>query len=255
MALQKLKKWRNIPAKLKSIARNNLDLIVTSAETSENLVSLTFDDGPHPAYTPRILELLDKYQAKATFFVVGKLADKYPSILQQMKNSGHAIGNHTWHHSPVPLIPRRERIRQLRKTQHLINHDGQKLFRPPWGFINWSAYLDAKLLGFKIICWDEVVYDWLNPSPAEVFQRLDSNIRPGSIILLHDNICNTIKPEYVPRDNLIEGLERYLKKYQAGYKFVTVPKLLQHGSPQYKYGLKGKDEKARSIPENVLQNF
>jgi peptidoglycan/xylan/chitin deacetylase (PgdA/CDA1 family) len=248
-------KWRRIPTKIRHLARSNLDLIVTGAETSEKIVSLTFDDGPNPLYTPRILDLLDRYSVKATFFVVGKLASKYPSIIERIQASGHAIGNHTWNHSPVPLLGRRERIRQIRNTQQLFNNHGEKLFRPPWGFINLAAYTEAILMGYKVIFWGTSLRDWLNPSAEEVLQRLDTKIKPGSIILMHDNLCDTVKPEYASRDNLIEGLEKCFKKYTSEYKFVTVPQLLSGRTPTYKYGLLRKSEKTSVIPESALSKI
>ncbi len=249
------KKWGKIPDKIRRLARSNLDLIVTGAETNEKIVSITFDDGPNAEYTPRILDLLDKYGAKATFFVVGKLACRHPSIINRIQASGHAIGNHTWGHSPVPLLNRRERIRQVRNTQRLFDYHSEKLFRPPWGFINLAAYAEIKLLGYKVIFWETSLRDWLNPSADEILQRLDTAIRPGSIILMHDNLCNTAKPEYASRDNLIEGLERCLKKYTSEYEFVTVPQLLKRDTPRYKYGLLRKSEKGLAIPESALSKI
>jgi peptidoglycan/xylan/chitin deacetylase (PgdA/CDA1 family) len=252
MLLNKLKKWRKIPAKTRRLVRNNLPLICTSVETDENIASITFDDGPHPEYTPKILNLFEKYGAKATFFVVGKRARRYPEVIRQIKEHGHAIGNHTWSHVAVPLISRKEEFEQIRKTQRQLGRSGEKLFRPPWGFVDAASYGEVKLLGYKVICWDAVVYDWLNPSAEEIFERLDAKIRPGSIMLLHDNLCNSIKPEYIPRDDLIAGLERYLRKHAASRQFVTVPELLRQGKPQYKYGLLKKSEKAALVPEDVL---
>jgi peptidoglycan/xylan/chitin deacetylase (PgdA/CDA1 family) len=252
MLLNELKKWRRLPAKAKSLVRNNLPLIYTSVDTDENIAAITFDDGPHPEYTPKILRLFEKFDAKATFFVVGERARKYPEIIHQIKETGHAIGNHTWSHVAVPLISRKEQFGQIRKTQRQLGRSGEKLFRPPWGFLDAASYSVVKLLGYKVICWDHVAYDWLDPSAGEIFERLDAKIRPGSILLLHDNLCNSIKPEYIPRDHLIAGLERYLEKHAASRQFVTVPELLKRGKPQYKYGLLKRSEKKELVPENVL---
>jgi len=250
MEIKKMLKWRNIPAKFKSIARKNLNLIITGVETNQKVVALTFNDGPHPEYTPRILDLLDQYGAKATFFTVGGDARKHYSIIRRIRSAGHAIGNHTYSHKPMPLISRSERFRQIQNTQRLIQQN-EKLFRPPWGFIDWPGYVDVKLLGFKVVYWEAAVYDWRNSSPDEIFQRLDKNVRSGSIVLMYDNLRDSIG-EDIRLDNLIEGLECYLQKYASHYRFVTVPQLLTLGAPRYTYGLHRKDEKDALIPEDML---
>lgn len=234
------------------IAKSKLDLVIYGVETTQRVVAITFDDGPNEKYTPQILDLLDRYDAKATFFVVGEAAQKYPLIIKRIAESGHTLANHTWKHSPVPLMSKRERFRQLRDTRDLLKPHGAMLFRPPWGFLSLASYIDVRLLGYKTIFWDVVGFDWLDHSSEEIFEHLDSNIHPGAIVLLHDNIYNTIKPEYETRDSMIAGLEKYLDKHSSIYRFVTVPHLLSVGTPKYKYGLLKKSEKSAAVPDNVL---
>lgn len=229
--------------------RKNLKLAITGVETPEKVIALTFDDGPHPVYTPLILDLLEQYQAKATFFVVGEAARENRFLIKKMREQGHAIGNHSWNHLAMPLISRKERLKQIRDTQSEINAKRKKLFRPPWGFLTLSSYIDVKLLGYKIVLWDTVAFDWLDRSSDKLFKQLDSNIKPGSIILMHDNL----KPTFKPRDELIKALEKYLKKYAETYKFVTLPQLLTIGDPRYKYCLSREEDKFTLIPKHNLK--
>jgi peptidoglycan/xylan/chitin deacetylase (PgdA/CDA1 family) len=110
---------------------------ITHVATREPVAALTFDDGPHPDYTLRLLEILGRHQATATFFVVGEAAQRHPDVVRQIAASGHALGNHGWDHTSLVTVDGRERRRQVRACAAAIGPCGERLFRPPFGHQSW----------------------------------------------------------------------------------------------------------------------
>ena len=249
MEVKKYLKPENYIDKAFGMLRGRLKLVLKRVETTRKAVALTFDDGPHPVYTPELLELLDRYQARATFFFVGESAEKYPHIVKRAAASGHAIGNHSWSHPPMPCINRKERLKQIARTKKVLQPYGQKLFRPPWGFLTFSSYLDVSSLGYTPVYWDVAANDWCDLSADELFNRLDTKIRPGSIVLMHDTLYVPSETEQVPRETLFQVLDEYLQKHQNRYNFVSVPELLRLGRPVYEFGIKRKKDAGRLLPD------
>ena len=210
---------------------------ITSVITHESVVALTFDDGPHPSYTPHLLEILKQHKAHATFFMVGVAATRSRDIVRQVAEAGHAIGNHSWDHQSFPLLTRRKRWAQIRACQQATAPYGARLFRPPYGHQNTTSCLDAFLLGFQVVTWNIVAYDWLDHDPAWMMERIKKKIRPGSIILFHDRLHDAIDKRYLPRDAALEAVNRLLTEVGNVYRFIIVPAMLQLGSPQKKYWL------------------
>lgn len=202
---------------------------ITHVATREPIVALTFDDGPHPEYTPRLLEILARYGAKATFFVVGETATKYPELLQKMAGAGHAIGNHSWGHRSFPALGRNERRQEMEACEALIAPYSQKLFRPPYGNQIFASRFDAWRLGFRVIAWNVTGTDWRNDDAQAVFRRLADRLRPGSIILLHDALFDLEDQKFAVRDATLGAVQLLLERYAQTYRFVTVPELLQRG--------------------------
>ena len=181
---------------------------ITRVITNEALVALTFDDGPHHEFTPRILHILAKYKAHATFFMVGKRAQRHKELVKKVWQSGHAIGNHSWDHPSFPLISRNERRRQLRLCANAIAPYGQRLFRPPYGHQNIASYIDVVLSGYKVLTWNTIAYDWKeDQDPEWMANQLKDNVKPGMIILLHDALC--VARQY-NRENVNTALEIFL---------------------------------------------
>lgn len=204
---------------------------ITHVATQENVVALTFDDGPNPEVTPRLLEILDRHQAKATFFVVGESAKDQPQLLRQMAEAGHAIGNHTWDHISLPLVTSQERQDQIRACKEAITPYGQPLFRPPFGHLNLAARVDLFRLGYQVITWNLMGIDWLDHDADWLVARLTQEIRPGSIILLHDRLYQFPEKRFADRTPTLEAVDTVLQQLTGKYRFVTVPKLLQYGKP------------------------
>ncbi|MGH8754891.1 MAG: polysaccharide deacetylase family protein [Burkholderiales bacterium] len=122
---------------------------ITHVSTSDAVAALTFDDGPHPEFTRRLLDILDRYQARATFFIVGRSAQRYPELVKRIAQAGHALGNHSWDHPSFPYISRRERRLQIRACAKAIHPYGLKLFRPPYGNQSIASRLDALCIGIS----------------------------------------------------------------------------------------------------------
>lgn len=178
----------------------------------EKVVYLTFDDGPIPEITPWVLDLLDKYNIKATFFMVGDNIRKHPAEFEMVKSRGHRIGNHTFNHLKGFGTPLDTYMENVEKANSYMHTD---LFRPPHGHMSFSQY--HKLKGkYKIIMWDVVTRDyskWLNGK--EVFAKLKKYVRNGSIITFHDSIKSEANMKYaLPRS--IEWL------LEQGYEFRTL---------------------------------
>lgn len=205
---------------------------ITHVSTHERIAALTFDDGPHPEFTPRLLEVLEHYGARATFFMVGESASRYPELVRRIADAGHAIGNHSWDHPSFPAITSRERVRQIRACEEVIGSNGQKLFRPPFGNQTFRSRLDALRLGYRVVAWNVVGSDWKDDSPEVVFERLARRLGPGSILLLHDALFTVENERFASRESTIGAVRLLLERYAHEYRFVTVPELLRMGRQQ-----------------------
>ena len=172
-------------------------------------IFLTFDDGPHPLVTPWVLDILKEHHAKATFFVVGDNAKKYPDLIQRIKNEGHSLGNHTFHHLMGWKSKSSAYIQDILACQDLVGD--QKMFRPPYGRINvWSI---PALSSYDIVMWDVLSKDYRPAlNQKRHLKRICRQTRNGSIIVFHDSL----KAEHNLRAMLPEYLERMS---QRGFQF------------------------------------
>jgi peptidoglycan/xylan/chitin deacetylase (PgdA/CDA1 family) len=207
---------------------------VHRVETSRSVAALTFDDGPDPTTTPDLLDLLDAHEARATFFVVGRAASEHGALIREIHRRGHVLGNHTWSHSPFRSLSSRQRRDELRRCDESTAPFGTRLFRAPWGDLSLSGRLDLLLKGYQVIGWDVQVQDWLDVSAADIACRLKQQVRPGSIILLHDALYQTQGETGIAsnRRAMLDGLEMYLTDAQ-NLQFTTIPALLRAGNPVY----------------------
>ena len=205
---------------------------IVSVATRECAAALTFDDGPHPDYTPRLLDVLKEHDARATFFMIGDAAHRQSGLVERVVAEGHAVGNHTWDHPYLPSTPARERRRQIRACRRVLAPHGQRLFRPPFGAQSLALCLEAFWLGYRVVNWNFASRDWLPQEPEGLADRLCQGIRPGSIVLLHDAIYVSTQP--VPqynREPMLAGLGMFLDRIGDRFRFVTVPELLRLGRP------------------------
>jgi peptidoglycan-N-acetylglucosamine deacetylase len=204
---------------------------ITSVSTSQPMVALTFDDGPDPMCTPRLLDILQKHNAKATFFMVGQAAARHPDIVEQVAGGGHVIGNHSWDHPSFPLITGRERRAQIRACAQAIAPYGQPILRPPYADQNLWSRLDAVWLGYQVIMYSVTADDWLDHDADWMKSRIMSRIRNGSIILLHDSLFRYGEDRYTDRAMMLDMVDALLRELSGRFSFVTVPELLRKGRP------------------------
>ncbi|OYT10902.1 MAG: polysaccharide deacetylase family protein [Bacteroidetes bacterium 4572_112] len=186
-------------------------------KTNEKVLYFTFDDGPIPELTPKALKILDKYNAKATFFMVADNVRKHPDVYQQVMDAGHAIGNHSYNHVKGWKLSNEEYYSNIAKASDLLN---TKLFRPPYGQISPSQ---AKHLAkdYNIIMWSVLSGDYdKNTSPEQCFNNILRKAKNGSIIVMHDNL----KAE----ENMLFALEESLKHFsQLGYRFDSLANIYE----------------------------
>ncbi len=208
---------------------------ITHVKTSSPLVSLTFDDGPDPEYTPRLLRILAEFGAKATFFMVGESADKYPDLVKQVNDAGHTVANHTWDHPSLRFSGRKEVEQQLKKCSAAIAPYENKILRPPWGELSLLSRFRAFVKGYKVVTWNAHAQDWIEPDAEKMTSRLMEEIKPGSIVLLHDTIYSS-RNDTVQRDRtpLLEAVNNLLRQTSDRFTYVTLPELLEKGDPVFK---------------------
>lgn len=222
-----------VAGKMTSLILKNLMGTVTHVETTTPVVAITFDDGPDPVYTPKVIDTLSKYGAHATFFIVGKAAQRHPELVRMIAERGHAVGNHSWDHPSFPLVSREERRDQIMRCEEFLKPYGVKIFRPPYGDQDVSSRLDAFLLGYSVVTWDVVALDWLDHSAESMLRRVTSQIRAGSIVLFHDSLFQHIREQYLDRYQMLKALDMLLSGLGEKYKFITIPEIFKYGRKRY----------------------
>jgi peptidoglycan-N-acetylglucosamine deacetylase len=192
--------------------------ITWKINTDEKVIYLTFDDGPIPYLTEKILKILDLFNAKATFFCVGDNVRKYPSIYHEILAEGHMTGNHTFSHLSGLTTDTEAYIKNIEKASEYID---SSLFRPPHGRMKATQQSEISK-SYEIVLWDILTFDFnKNLTPEDCFGNVKQFGRPGSIVVFHDNM----KAE----DNMIYALSQTLLLYsKAGYKFKALsPELIK----------------------------
>lgn len=179
---------------------------------NEQNVYLTFDDGPIPEVTPWVLDVLDKYQVKATFFCVADNVRKYPDLYQELLSRGHRVGNHTFNHWQGIHHSKKDYIENVEKGFQFITSN---LFRPPHGHMRFSQY-HALEKDYKIVMWDVVTRDYSKyKNPDDIFNIVQKYTRNGSIIVFHDSL----KAENNLRGSLERSIE-WLLEHKYSFKLL-----------------------------------
>lgn len=193
----------------------------SSVRNEGNYIAMTFDDGPHPKNTPRLLDMLRQRNIKATFYVIGNSVNQYPEIVRRIVAEGHEIGNHTYNHPNLTKLSNASVRKELDTTRDaIIRAAGVKprTMRPPYGALRTSQReMIHSEYGYPTILWDVDPLDWKRPGTAVVKSRILSGTRAGSIVLAHDLHSTTV-------DAMPTTLDALLAK---GYRFVTVSQLLK----------------------------
>ncbi|PAW63742.1 MAG: hypothetical protein B9S38_17070 [Verrucomicrobiia bacterium Tous-C4TDCM] len=187
-------------------------------------IAITFDDGPHPKNTPRLLDMLRERNIKATFYVIGRNVDLYPNVLRRTVSEGHEIGNHTYNH---PILSKlgdstvRDELTKCRDAVARAAGVKPRTLRPPYGaLLQRQREWIHRELEYPTIMWSVDPLDWKRPGASVVTSRILSNTTPGAIVLAHDLHASTV-------DAMPATLDGLLRK---GFKFVTVSQLLAMGS-------------------------
>ena len=201
------------------LARSGQWLVRGSGTRPE--VALTFDDGPHPVFTPLVLDILARYRIRATFFCVGLCAIAYPELVARIATEGHAIGNHTWSHPYLPDLTRDEVVRQVDATGQVLGAvagTAPVMMRPPYGsrtpaVLRWLADRDLTMVLF-----DVDAQDWTTPGTDAIVAAVTSAAAPGSIVLMHDAGGD--------RTQTVAALPRIVEALLGrGLRFVTVDRI------------------------------
>ena len=191
------------------LLRPFLGKLLWRKSSSEKVIYVTFDDGPVPEVTPRVLDMLDEYNLKATFFCVGENVEKYPELYNDILRRGHKTGNHTYNHLKGISVSTEDYVANVKKAAGLIE---SRLFRPPYGRINLKQKR-ALQKEYEIVMWDVITQDYnKNLSPNNILQNIKRYSRNGSLVVFHDSI----KAER----NMLTVLPRAIEYWNSrGYRF------------------------------------
>ena len=191
------------------------------SQTGRRLVALTFDDGPHPVYTPKILDILKSEGIQATFFAVGENVEAYPELAGRIVREGHELGNHTFHHNHMAKMSFEDLTKDINLCNDAIERvtgERPRYFRPPEGKFSRDMLQCIKELGYKTVFWSFAYADWDNnkqPDPQKAMQCVMDNIHNGAVLLLHPT--SATNAEILPR--IIAELKA------QGYRFGTLEEL------------------------------
>jgi polysaccharide deacetylase family sporulation protein PdaB len=202
--------------------------VVWYVPTDKKFIALTFDDGPDPVFTPKVVDILDKYDVKGTFFVIGKSVEEYPETAKLIVERGHEIGNHTYSHTNLGHIEKDLIQEEVDKAQEAILSatDTQPcLFRPPHGTYNDTVVDIVRDMGYRVVLWSwtQDTIDWCNPGTNYIINKVLNNAHSGDIIIFHDAGGD--------RSQTVMALEPIILELQKrNFQMVTVSELLAHES-------------------------
>ena len=203
---------------------------ITSGKVADGkkLVALTFDDGPYPPFTQNLLAVLEEKQIKATFFVVGNNASKYPEVVRQIAEQGHEVALHAGEHKDFLKLNSSELAGNISSGKNMLEElTGKpvKYIRPPHGFRDWAVMEEASHNGLKVVNWSVIPRDWTNPGAQVIADRVCKDVFPGAIVLLHDGDAPS---QTASREQTVEATAIIIDELRKqGYNFVTVSQLLE----------------------------
>ena len=182
-------------------------------DTDEKVIYLTFDDGPHPAITPWIIDLMNQYNAKGTFFLIGDAVSKHPDLYQLYKANGHQVGNHTYRHIKGWRSRKKKYLNEVAQCAEFVE---SSLFRPPYGQINLRSIREIKKK-YKIVMWDVLSWDFDKETSTEIcLSNVINCTKEGSIVVFHENEKSM--------KNIMYVLPKVLKHFtKQGYQFKAIP--------------------------------
>lgn len=216
-------------AKLNSLSelrQKYADSFIFRGSGAKQQIALTFDDAPDTRYTPQVLDILKKHNVKATFFVIGKLAEKHPDMVKRIVREGHVLGNHTYNHAQLKKLPMDKFIEDIEKSEAALSPLAgytPRLIRPPYGAVTDDELAWLKEEGYLTVNWNIDPEDWRGVSGEQVLKRSMEGAKPGAIILMH---CATGPDGSL--QGTIDALPELISGLRAkGYELVTLPQLLE----------------------------
>lgn len=200
--------------------------ILWHIDTKDKMIALTFDDGPSPTFTPQILDILQKNDAKGTFFLIAKEAVKYPQIVQRMVYDGNEVANHTYHHIYLRGYSKDQVKKEVLLAENAIfraSRVNTKLFRPPGGYYNENIVSALRELGYLLVIWswEQQPKDWANPGTGTIIKRVTTNVNSGNIIVFHDRGGNRVQTVQA-----LQPIIRELKR--RGFRLVTISEMIRN---------------------------
>ncbi len=195
--------------------------VYASGADSSKQIALTFDDGPHPVYTDRILDVLGKYGVRATFFAIGQNVEYYPEPFARLVAEGHSVGGHTYSHGHIKGMTQQRLQEEFMKSRKVFEKFGvtPRLFRPPEGVCDEKVIEISAKESCEIILWRVDTGDWRSPSKEHIVETVLNHVKGGEIILMHDYVAG--------KSNTPDALEVLLPELLSrGYEFVTVEELI-----------------------------
>lgn len=201
------------------------DILYYNGIADGRKIALTFDDGPDPFYTEKVLEILQEHEIPATFFVVGNNVQVYPELTKKIVEDGHLIANHSWSHANLTKLDSNELEFQIKETEMIVETlTGVKMrfIRPPWGFVTENILELARTMDYKIINWDVDSEDWNDNSIDQILLNTIPNTKENSILLFH-----SAGGKKQSLDNTISVLPELITTLKSnGYTFVTIAELI-----------------------------
>ena len=209
----------DLESTLKALDRQQVsNHILRSGTRVERVLALTFDDGPHPTTTPKLLQILKDENTVATFFVVGFMAEEHPELVWEINQNGHTVANHSYSHATLSRMTAHEVMTEYRATNAVIKKITgvePRYCRPPGGKFNIGVLRVSAQLGLTTTLWTNDPADYATSNPEILYTKLMSRLAPGCIVMLHDGPQSTIN-----------ALPRFIQSAKAaGYRFVTLDEL------------------------------
>lgn len=202
------------------------DVVVRQWAPKTPSVAITFDDGPDDKYTPKILDILRDHRVRATFFLIGSSAEKYPDIVKRIIAEGHEIGNHTYHHVNLANMAPWQVVAELKKANTALSRIANRwpmAVRPPYGAIDPLAVEAIAKEGYRVVLWTIDSLDWHGLSAEKVLDNVMPALKSGTIVLHH----SAGGPEE-DLSGMLEALPTIIKTLQSqGYSFLTIPEVVE----------------------------
>ena len=223
------------------VPSNFQGIVISEAKLppGKKVIALTFDDGPWPSSTAKVLDILKKNNIKGTFFVVGQNVKNYPDLTKRVVTDGHIIANHTWHHWYHHMNAQTAAYEVANTTDIIYKTTGIKtsLFRPPGGNMRNGVAAYAKSNKYAVIMWSSDSMDYSRPGVPRLINNIFREAKPGGIVLMHDGGGD--------RSHTVKALPEIISRFRKqGYEFVTVPELLEM-QDQYPHLIAQKSQKSQ----------